>query len=67
MRDMSKIYRFLSSTDLRKKISQKRVMLAHAENGSTMWDKRDARELRYAIHQIQVELDARAAQAKLFE
>jgi len=42
-------------------------MLAHAENGASCWDKRDARELRYLIKQIEVELACREAQLKLFE
>jgi len=67
MRNMSNVYRFLSSSNLRLKISQKRIMLAHAENGSTMWDKRDARELKHSIHEIEVELAAREAQQKLFK
>jgi len=67
MRDMRNIYRFTSSTHLRENLSKKRLMLAHAENGATMWDKRDARELRHLIHQIEVELASREAQQKLFE
>jgi len=67
MRDMRNIYRFTTTTHLRTNLSKKRVMLAYAENGVTCWDKRDARELRYLIQQIEVELAAREAQQKLFE
>jgi len=67
MRDMRNIYRFVSSANLRTNLSKKRIMLAHAENGATMWDKRDARELRHLITQIEVELACREAQRTLFE
>jgi len=67
MRDMRNIYRFVSSANLRTNLSKKRIMLAHAENGSTMWDKRDARELRHLILQIEVELACREAQKELFD
>jgi len=67
MRDMSNVYRFVSSASLRTNLSKKRIMLAHAENGASCWDKRDARELRYLIKQIEVELACREAQLKLFE
>jgi len=67
MRNMSNVYRFVSSSNLRTNLAKKRIMLSYAENGATMWDKRDARELRYLIHQIEVELACREAQQKLFE
>jgi len=67
MRNMSNVYRFIASSGLRTSLSKKRIMLAHAENGMTMWDKRDARELRHQIKQIEVELACREAQQKLFE
>jgi len=67
MRDMRNIYRFTSSQALRTNLSKKRILLAYAENGATIWDKRDARELKYLISQIEVELASREAQIKLFE
>jgi len=67
MRNTQNIYRFTSSSNLRLNLSKKRIMLAHAENGHTIWDKRDARELRYLMNLIEIELASRAAQEKLFE
>jgi len=67
MRDIRNIYRFTSSSDLRLSLSRKRIMLAHAENGQTSWDKYDARELRYLIKRIEIELASREAQEKLFK
>jgi len=64
MRDMANIYRYCTTGNLRLNLSRKRRELKMINPKST-WAKRDIRELQYHIHQIEVELAARAAQKPL--
>jgi len=61
MRDMANVYRYCTTGNLRLNLSRKRRELQLITTDS-MWKKRDMRELQYHIHQIEVELAARAEQ-----
>jgi len=64
MRDMTNIYRYCTSGNLRLNLSRKRREL-QLITANSMWKKRDMRELQYHIRQIEIELASRDAQKPL--
>lgn len=65
-KDMSKVYRNTPTIDLIKNRGRKMCKLMIARQYNTYFAKKDRARLEYQIHQIDVELEARALQKPLF-
>jgi len=65
-KDMSKVYRNTSTLDLIRNQMLKRHQLSRVQGIPSYWAKKEVSRLEYMIQQIEVELNARAAQSPLF-
>lgn len=65
-KDMSKVYRNTSTIELIRNKQRKQLELMRVANIRSYWARKDAARLAHMIHQIDVELAARAARKPLF-
>jgi len=65
-KDMSKVYRNTSTIELIKNKGRKQLELLRVKHINSFWARKEVLRLEYMIHQIDVELAARAAQDTLF-
>lgn len=66
-RDMSKTYERMTTLDLGTLKSKKRLRIEKIENSWSYLHRQEVRRLRFALEQIDVELNCRRDQLALFE
>lgn len=65
-KDMSKVYRNTHTIDLIRNKDRKKIALWRLQRESGYWARKEYARLLHMIHQIDVELEARALQKPLF-